>query len=868
MKNVGVVVLGVLLGYFLGHARSEREHDPPPGDPLGAEASPPSVPGDPENDAVVDALSQGWAADRAGIRPGDVVLSWSRGAERGSVRSPLELAQVEINQAPWGRVTLRGRRNGKPREWVVPPGSWCLWARPSLPAPLLGLYRSGRNRMAAGDFDAGVADWTAAVEAAVRRKDPLRASWLEARLAQELASVGRWTEAEKRLDGAIRRLEKSRPEAAVRILEEWSRRRNSLPASVGGRGEVIIRRAMTLGAPESLAAARYLGALAMIARERGDFTAAQGFYRDSHAILERLAPGSVALLWSLEGLAMSAGRLGDFDRAEEVLHRALAIQERLEPDSLELSTIVVDLGMIAAVKGDLSVAEEHFQRAVRLIQRLSPNGPELAFAQCYFGIVEVKRGNWAIAEDYLHRSLALWEKVNPESFDFAKALNSLGDLAGKRGDFATAEEHYRRGLAISERLAHSSPEASLSTIYYLNNLAAIEKRGGNLAKADETLRHVQAILEGVSRESYDLEGIRYQRALIAFDRGDLTLAEALHEQALAFWKRKAPEGLDVSDNLKALGAIAIERGEPEKARRLLLRALAIREKMAPGSSRLGETLHQLGRADRQQKRLGPAAEHFCRATVVFDQQRKKVGGTTEGKSAFGGTIAEPYRDCVAALVDIGRPQEAFHVLERGRARTFLDLLAQRELSWSADLPPDLDRERKQANAEYDRTQATLEHLTPARDRAEIDRLLLNLRDLRVRQEEVASKIRRSSPRIAALQDPQPLDLAGARAVLDPGTVLLAWSIGKDRSLLFVVQARGSDPGFAVLSIPIGDKDLRKRVEAFRAILLRLGPRERAVFDQARDLYDLLLRPADPWISASSRVLLSPDGPLHTLPFAA
>lgn len=866
VKAVVAVVLGVVLGYRFA-STAGREPYLPPGD-LGVETSRSDAPGESENEAVVDAVGRGWAADRAGLRPGDVILSWSRGAENGPVRTPFELAQVEINQAPLGRVTLLGSRNGETRAWVLPPGMWSLWARPGLPRSLLALYRQGESRIAAGDFEGGTRQWRSAMEAALRQNDPLRASWIEARLGREFAGAGRWTEAEQRLEAAVRRLEPSQPAAVVQIVSEWYEREGSLPVSLLAPAEASLRRTLVLEPAESISAAWHLAVLADLAGERGDFVGAQEFHRRAYELLKKLAPRSASLISNLKGAAMAAGRLGDLERAEADLREALRLQRRLDPEGIEISILVDDLGMIAVGEGDLDAAEEHFREARREIERLSPEGLEAAQVGVNLGFVAMRRGELALAEDHLRRSLALRERLIPESFEVAQSFNYLGDLARKRGDFAAADGQYRRALAITGRIARSSAATSVTVFYYLNNLAAVQKRSGDLAGAEVSLRRAQEIEDRILPNSYEKSGTCFQRGLIAFERGDLALAEEMQTLSLAIRNRGAAGRLDASDNLEALGNIAFARGDSMKALEHYRRALSIREKLAPGTTRVAESLNHLGQVERRQKQFGPAAEHFCRATRVYDQQRKKLGGTPEGKSAFGGTTAEPYRDCVAALIDTGRTTEAFHVLEQGRARAFLDLLAQRDFSWKADLPPDLDRERKKANAEYDRTQATLEQLTPGRHQAEIDRLRLRLRDLRALQERITAKIRKSSPRIAALQDPRPLDLAGVRAVLDPGTVLLAWSIGKERSFLFVIQARGSDPGFAVVTLPNGEPELRKRVETFRKLLLRLGPRRMALAEKGRELYDLLLRPAEPWISASSRLLISPDGPLHTLPFAA
>ena len=151
----------------------------------------------------------------------------------------------------------------------------------------------------------------------------------------------------------------------------------------------------------------------------------------------------------------------------------------------------------------------------------------------------------------------------------------------------------------------------------------------------------------------------------------------------------------------------------------------------------------------------------------------------------------------------------------------------------------------------------------------MERLTGELRDLRVRQEEIFARIRHEAPRFADLHDPAPLDLAGARAALDPGTVLLEYVLGAEKAWLFVVQPVGvTGPGLSVLELAAGPQALREEVESFRRLLRRSSSDREALRERARRLYDLLVRPAEGSISDARRLLLSPDGPLHTLPFAA
>lgn len=830
---------------------------------LGTQAAAAALP----EGVVVEKVTPASTAERAGLQPGDELAAWSReNGGSGVLRTPFDVGDVMIEQAPRGTVVLHGAREGATKAWHVPLGVWGIEVRPRLDPGLQALYEQGKQRIAAGDLDAGAALWRSVLEALERQAAPEHASWLESELAEAFAAARQWSEADAAWERAASRLEPHRPSGAAQILHVWGKTLDQRDAF--DRAEACHRRALLLAPEKSLAATRELRALGFIARHRGDLAAAENLFQQALSIRQNLAPGSLDRAASITDLAIVAALRGDPATAEEGFVKALELQQQLAPGGREVAVTRILLGNIAEQHGDLAASEEHYRTAIVLLEQGSPDDMELARALSRLGHLEVDRGDLASAEEHFRRGLAIRQKLEPEGLDVSGSLQNLGFLAELRGDWAAAEEYYRRALAIRQKLV----PGSIYVAEGLGNLHTIERRKGNLAKADEYLRSALEIYDRRSPESRNATDARIQRARIAVERGDLALAEELYGRALSLLEKTSPGALEVSGGLEGLGVVAFERGNLTKAEELFRRALAMHEKMAPGSIRHGRLLNALGRVHHRAGRLAMAAESFCRAIDVLDQQRTKLGGSMEGKSAFGGTTTEHYRDCLAALVDNRRPEEAFRVLERGRARSFLDLLAERDLRSTADLPAELARERKQVDAEYDRTQAALARLSSERAEAEVGRLQVRLRELRARQEEIAAKVRQASPRDAMLHDPQPLDLAAARSVLDPGTLLVAWSIGQDRSFLFVVHPASPaestpDSGLEVFSLPLGDQALRQRVGSFRDLLQRPDS-DPALALQARELYDLLLRPADARIARAARLLVSPDGPLHTLPFAA
>ena len=116
---------------------------------------------------VVEEVGKDSAGEKAGIRPGDVVLSWVRAAAppanpeeaRGEIGSPFDLAEIEMEQAPRGEVRLSGTRDGASFSVAVPPGAWAITVRPHLVEPMLSAYQQGKDLIAAKEIDKGVAGW-------------------------------------------------------------------------------------------------------------------------------------------------------------------------------------------------------------------------------------------------------------------------------------------------------------------------------------------------------------------------------------------------------------------------------------------------------------------------------------------------------------------------------------------------------------------------------------------------------------------------------------------------------------------------------------------------------------------------------------
>jgi CHAT domain-containing protein len=397
-------------------------------------------------------------------------------------------------------------------------------------------------------------------------------------------------------------------------------------------------------------------------------------------------------------------------------------------------------------------------------------------------------------------------------------------------------------------------------------MADVAERRGQPLLAKQLLRRALAShIRELPRSLASMERTSLQ-ARIALLGGDLATARGLLRGALSHVEERAPTSLAAAKIRMELGGVALKRSMPLSAIRLFHQALSLRRKLNPGSLDEAEALHALGQAELVVGRWDESARDLCLAVDLLEQRRSRIGGTPEERSMFEASTAAYHRACLEALLRVKRFDAAFHALERSRARSFLSLLADRDLRFS-ELPPELAAERRRLDARYDRLQAELAQKSPGRENRAIDRLKEELYDIRTRREAHFDKIRRVSPHLTAVESPEPLDDDRAREALDSGTALLSYFVTDAKTFLFILQP-GEDQKSWVTAFLIGERELREEIGAFGNLLRNGRSDARALDAQARRLYDLLLRPAEKYIADAERLLISPDGPLHTLPFAA
>jgi CHAT domain-containing protein len=819
---------------------------------------------------VVEEVTGGSVLQKAGIVAGDVILSWRTPAASGELRTPFDFHEVTTNHLPHGNVVLTLRRGDEVMTRQLPAGYVRSPYRPILSAEVAAAYDAAKKLALDLKVDEAVAAYRAVLPRVEREAGATGAIWILARIAGVLIDGKRIEESVKVYDEAIARaMAENLPHVAARILEikgTGLMRYNDFEGAEKAYGRALeLRRGI---APDSLAVAFTLSEMAEVPLRKRDIRAAEALYAEALRIRERLAPGTRDHAEIVNALGRAAYLRGDMPAAEEHWKKSLVMIEAQTPGGFEHASALNSMGVVSQSRYELAAAEQYWLRAYEILARLLKDRPEVATLLNNLASVAKDRGDLANADEYLRRALDIRERVVPTSPDVADSLHNLGQLAALRHEYDVARETLTRALTVRQKIAPKS----LDTARVLTSLGGLELSRRRYDEAEKYFQQAFELANNIAPESVETARAHSDLASIALARKDFATAVDLQRRAIAILEKLQPSGLDLAKSIQGVGDAALQQRNYEEAEKHFRRVLEIREKLAPASHTTAETLHRLGVVARDTNRLPDAAAHFRRAIETIESQATRVGGSEETRTSYLAGYVEYYRDYIDVLLRLKKTADAFHTVERSRARRLLTMLAERDLVLR-DMPAELERERKVADREYDKMQQQVTAASAGNDAAKIDKAIADLRAARTRQQEIADRIRRESPHLATLRYPQPFTVEEASRTLDAGTLLLEYAVGEEATTLFVVQssadARGKSP-LSVHRIAAGEEQLRDAVERFRRLLER-GARgvdnRKQIRSEAAALTRLLL-PARRLAARAERLLISPDGPLHLLPFAA
>ncbi len=536
---------------------------------------------------------------------------------------------------------------------------------------------------------------------------------------------------------------------------------------------------------------------------QGMFPAARKSYSDAAEIVAVTGNRvqQIDLLNSVANVDYSSGQLR---RSSESYFKALEIALDLREDDPEVS-IQSEISIRMNISTNLT-EEYRYREALsqyeivgELLEK-SPNPQKYVMYTASLSQVYSEMGEFENAREYALVSLENANEMGAAELKML-AMNNLGGLYLTVGA-------YDKGLEVADSIiALAEREGNITRIMAAHSLAAeFEKKRMNL---DLALEHTQIALEIAVSNEEEREILRNEIGManiLAMQEKNLE-ARDIYRKVLP---RSTASGYDWMEDAIWLGiGHTFEEEDPDSARYFYEKALSLigRAAAEAGSAELGSGMQ-----------LGSRHEYYVEITEYYAGMALSTG-EDEWSS------------------------DAFRTAEKAKARGLLDLVSNTIATEHSQEEEAVLDSIYSLDPEGEKYRQDLEYL---------ERKYRNLRSERL--ESATGGLAQTGP---------VTDLKDVQKELPRGTAMFSYSIGHNRSWLWVIDRKGHD----LIELP-GRSELNSSVSRFSQALKRPGAGDAAVMTSARELYSTLVEPAESRLEKADRIIVVPDEILFEIPFEA
>jgi len=647
-----------------------------------------------------------------------------------------------------------------------------------------------------------------------------------------------------------------------------------------------------------------LGNIGIVYDKLGQYQKALSFHQKALAIAKKIgnlrSEGN-----SLANIGTVYHKLGQYQKALSYYQKALVIDKKIG----DIKGEGVTLGNIGVAYKDLDQYQKalsYYQKALAIAKKignLRSEGNSLA----NIGTAYYELGQYQKALSYYQKALAIRRKIGDVNGE-GDTLGNIGTAYKDLGQYQKALSFHQKALATAKKIGNLRSEGSIlgnigivydelgqykKAITYHQKALAIAKKIGNVKGEGDTLGNIGVIYHELGQ--YQKAITYHQKALaIAKKIGDVkgegdTLTNigmaydvfGQHQKALSCYKKALAIKRKIGDvkgeggTLGNIGVVYHELGQYQKAITYHQKALAIAKKIGDVQGE-GTDLNNIGYAMLCTEKPVKAETHFESAIEVWESIRGHVK-TGRDRTGFQSTLPNVYGNLAAARLVQGDHQSAFEAVERGRAKSFLDLLGTRAAA---------KKRSKNQTEHITKTENKLAGLrekhvklasSPVGAKTRSARKALNqqISELDKQRLKLIDQLRRTDPELGALTVVDPPSLKEIQYLLPDGTTLVEYFhpgkitiSGKkqDKLWIFVVHAKG----LHFKAVDVSKSDLEKVLEKYVKLVADGSSNPEAVAAEGGKLHKWLIEAIEPisQLTNANTLVIVPWGPMFKIPFAA
>jgi CHAT domain-containing protein len=564
--------------------------------------------------------------------------------------------------------------------------------------------------------------------------------------------------------------------------------------------------------------------------------------------------------------------------------------------------------------GELQRAIKTFETALSLFTDVGDRSGQ-ALALLNLGYTSSDSGNPHVAFKYYQDSLTSWQSID-DGRGIALAQDALGGAYSTLGEEQLALNLHKQAVEHFRAIGNKQGEAMA-----LNGVGTVYQDLNQYQEAFDKYFEALRIYESIGNRGY--------AALNKYSLGKMLYLQGQIEPALIYYRESLFVGRDVKDKIvqahasKGLGTVYFARGDTKtaikyfeesreayrassvlkseayvlndighvyaaagdvtKALASYAEALSIMQRI---SERRGEalTLFNIAKAEFGRGNSTEALDLVEKSISISESLRTKIQNS-KLRTSFFASVYQQYQLYIDVLMRLHtqQPDKGFNLRalvasERARARSLLDSLLEERVASGKGLTNELfQKEQELLQTLDEKAERQTRILANSHTEEQANEIAREIRTLTIEFDDVRSKLREQSPRLATLTQPDQLRADDIRAVVnDNDTTLLEFTLGDERSYLWVVKRDG------VYSYEL---PARETIETLaRRIYQLLTARQLLAGESSPDETKLKELDAEYWMQAgalstmvlgpaadklnSNRLLIVSDGFLRYIPFEA
>ncbi|WP_341526687.1 tetratricopeptide repeat protein [Nostoc sp. UHCC 0302] len=592
----------------------------------------------------------------------------------------------------------------------------------------------------------------------------------------------------------------------------------------------------------------------------GESQKALDYYNQTRSLLQKLGNRN-AEAEVLNQISFVYESLGEKQKALDSLNQALVLQSANQNRARKAFTLSNIAGIYQSL-GDYQQALNSYNQALDLCRQVGDRSTEASILKG-IALVYSSLGDYTLSVETYNQALTIFKSIGDRGQE-AQTLDSIGSVYRVTEDYPKALDNYNQALKLWREQGAVFQEFGTLT---------------GVIRAYESLKDYPKALEAANQAlllARQQKSSFTEASALAF-LGRIYQASGDYQKALSF-SQQAVAGMQKFGRRDAAAKVLGNIGDTYNSLKQSQQAIATYNQQLILQRRLGDrtgeadALYNLAVTERTRGNLNAALPQIEATIKIVEDTRSKVT-SEELRTSYFATVQKYYEFYIDLLMQLHKqnPSKGYDALalqasERSRARGLVELLTEANVDIKKDVDTKLLAEETNLQWRIDAKEKKLSQLanqdsTPK----QLTDLTEEIKNLLNQQQQLKIKIRSQNPEYAALKYPDPITLKEIQQQLDKDTLLLEYSLGKERSYLWAVTPNSLNS----YELP-GREQIEKVAKNLYSYLKNRRMQRvsgEATAQPTEELSKLILAPVAEKLG-QKRLLIVGDEALQYIPFAA